>query len=105
MRGLLRMQWVNAVMTGSAKSFLICYDICDPKRLRRVHKTVRDVGTPVQFSVFLADLKQVELDTLIEKLSRLIEASEDKVNFYHLTAAKEKICLGLPALSGDVLFF
>ena len=92
-------------MSDPAKSFLICYDICDPKRLRRVHKAVRDVGIPVQFSVFLADLKQVELDTLIETLSRFIEVSEDKVNFYHLTTSKAKICLGLPSLSDDVLFF
>ena len=88
-----------------AKSFLICYDICDPKRLRRVHKAVRDVGIPVQFSVFLADLKQVELDALIETLSRFIEASEDKVNFYHLTTSKAEICLGLSPLSDEVLFF
>lgn len=60
---------------------------------------------PVQFSVFLAELRQVELDTLVETLNHLINASEDKINFYHLTAAKEKICLGLPSLSNDVLFF
>jgi CRISPR-associated protein Cas2 len=96
---------VSAAMSDPVKSFLICYDICDPKRLRRVHKAVRDVGLPVQFSVFLADLKQVELDTLVETLSRLIEASEDKVSFYHLTAAKEKICLGLPSLSNNLLLF
>ena len=59
----------------------------------------------VQFSVFLADLKQTELDTLAETLSHLIDATEDKVNFYPLTAAKEKICLGLPSMSDDILFF
>ena len=92
-------------MSNTSKAFLICYDICDPKRLRRVHKTIRDVGLPVQFSVFLANLKQSELDTLVETLTQLIDASEDKVNFYHLSAAKEKICLGLPSLSDDALFF
>jgi CRISPR-associated protein Cas2 len=95
----------SAVVSDTAKSFLICYDICDPKRLRRVHKAVRDVAMPVQFSVFLADLKKSELDALLEQLSQLIKVSEDKVNFYHLTAAKEKICLGLPPLSDDLLFF
>ncbi len=92
-------------MSNPTKSFLICYDICDPKRLRRVHKAIRDVGMPVQFSVFLAELKQVELDALVEQLGQLIEVSEDKVSFYHLTASKEKICLGLPSLSDDLLFF
>jgi len=92
-------------MSNASKAFLICYDICDQKRLRRVHKAIRDVGLPIQFSVFLAELKPAELDTLVEKLSHLIDASEDKINFYHLSAAKEKICLGLPSLSDDVLFF
>jgi CRISPR-associated protein Cas2 len=92
-------------MSNASKAFLICYDICDPKRLRRVHKAIRDVGLPVQFSVFLANLKQSELDTLVETLTHLIDASEDKVNFYHLSAAKEKIGLGVPSLSNDILFF
>jgi CRISPR-associated protein Cas2 len=91
-------------MSNPTKSFLICYDICDPKRLRRVHKAIRDVGMPVQFSVFLAKLKQLELDALVEQLSQLIEVSEDKVNFYHLIASKEVICLGLPSMSDDLLF-
>lgn len=92
-------------MNNSAQSFLICYDICDPKRLRRVHKTIRDVGMPIQFSVFLADLKQSELDRLVDKLAHLINVSEDKVNFYCLKSSKEEICLGLPSLSNDLLFF
>jgi CRISPR-associated protein Cas2 len=92
-------------MSDPIKSFLICYDICNPKRLRRVHKAVRDVGMPIQFSVFLANLKQSELEILIEHLSQLIDVSEDKVNFYHLMASKQKICLGLPTSSDDVLFF
>lgn len=92
-------------MSNSTRSFLICYDICDAKRLRRVHKAIRDVGMPVQLSVFLAELKQSELDRLIETLSRLINVSEDKISFYALMASEEYCCLGLPPLSGDMLFF
>ena len=77
---------------------------CDPKRLRRVHKTIRDFGIPVQFSVFLVELKQDELTRLVEKLNSLINVLEDKVNFYHLPISKACICLGLPPLSDNMLF-
>ncbi|RIZ69186.1 MAG: CRISPR-associated endonuclease Cas2 [Methylococcales bacterium] len=91
-------------MSNPVKSFLICYDICDPKRLRRVHKTIRDFGIPVQFSVFLVELKQDELTRLVEKLNSLINVLEDKVSFYHLPISKACICLGLPPLSDNMLF-
>lgn len=105
MHGLLKMRWVHTVMSDKAKSFLICYDICDKRRLQRVHKAIRDVGVPIQYSVFLADIKPSELKVLLEDLRQLIDVSEDKVNFYHLTASKQKICLGVPPLSADTLFF
>jgi CRISPR-associated protein Cas2 len=31
---------------------LVCYDICEPKRLRRVHKVMKGFGEPWQYSVF-----------------------------------------------------
>ena len=33
-------------------SYLICYDICDDKRLRKVFQTMRGFGDHLQFSVF-----------------------------------------------------
>ena len=36
--------------------YLVAYDICDPKRLRKVFKTMRGFGEHLQFSVFQCDL-------------------------------------------------
>ncbi len=91
-------------MSSHAKKFLVCYDICNPKRLRKVHKAIRDWGTPIQYSVFLVELKPEELTTLTDTLNGFINVSEDKVNFYHLEATNEGICLGLPPLSDNMLF-
>jgi CRISPR-associated endonuclease Cas2 len=32
--------------------YLVAYDIADPKRLQRVHRTMRGYGDPLQYSVF-----------------------------------------------------
>ena len=77
------------------KSYLICYDICHPRRLRRVHRIVRDVGFPIQYSVFEAELLPVELSALIKKLNSEISIEEDKVYFYRLASKNYNYSLGL----------
>jgi CRISPR-associated protein Cas2 len=84
------------------KTFLICYDIHDKSRLRRVHKAVRDFGISVQYSVFKAELNPKKLDELIALLKSLIKPNVDNVNFYPLNP-KETISLGVEPLSDTVL--
>lgn len=86
------------------KRYLICYDIREPKRLRRLHRTLRDVGDPKQFSVFEADLTESELAQLLETIGSLIDTDEDSVSLYPLPPACRKIQLGRDlALNGLVL--
>ncbi|MFO0762685.1 MAG: CRISPR-associated endonuclease Cas2, partial [Byssovorax sp.] len=33
-------------------TYVVAYDVCDPKRLRQVHKTMRGFGDALQLSVF-----------------------------------------------------
>jgi len=32
-------------------TYLVCYDICDDKRLKTVYKTMRDFGDHLQYSI------------------------------------------------------
>ena len=53
-------------------TYLVCYDIADDKRLRKVFKTCGNFGDHLQFSVFECDLnpsEKVELKQLWAKLS------------------------------------
>ena len=34
-------------------SWLIGYDITDPRRLQRVHRVMVDCATPIEYSIFL----------------------------------------------------
>ena len=42
-------------------SYLICYDICDDKRLRKVFQVMRGYGDHLQYSVFECQLKESDL--------------------------------------------
>lgn len=65
-------------------SFIVTYDICEPKRLRQVHKTLLGYGDHIQLSVFRCELNHRELVELRSKLSELIQSDEDQVLFASL---------------------
>jgi CRISPR-associated protein Cas2 len=68
-------------------TYLICYDICDEKRLRRVFKICKDYGSHLQYSVFESDLSQMEKAELERKLAAEINVREDQVLFVELGPA------------------
>lgn len=59
--------------------YVVTYDICDPKRLRRVFKTMKGFGDHLQFSVFQCDLPAVDLLRMREALGEIIHHDEDQV--------------------------
>ncbi|MEW6542248.1 MAG: CRISPR-associated endonuclease Cas2 [Nitrospirota bacterium] len=59
--------------------YIVTYDICDPKRLRRVFKTMKGFGTHLQLSVFQCDLPDIDLLKMREALGGIINHSEDQV--------------------------
>ena len=58
---------------------LIAYDICDPKRLRRVFEICRSFGDHLQLSVFRADLSPRARAELVAALDDVIHHGEDQV--------------------------
>jgi CRISPR-associated protein Cas2 len=88
-------------------TYLICYDISDEKRLRRVFKICKDYGSHLQYSVFESDLSQIEKTELERKLSAEINTREDQVLFVELgpaTGRGERViqALGRPYSNIDV---
>jgi CRISPR-associated protein Cas2 len=67
--------------------YIVCYDIADPGRLRRVHRTVRGYGEPLQYSVFRCDLSDAQCVLLIEALTPIINHREDQVMLVRLGPA------------------
>jgi CRISPR-associated protein Cas2 len=65
-------------------SYIVSYDICDPRRLRLVLETVRGYGDHLQYSVFRCELNPTELLKLRAALAEIIHHGEDQVLFVDL---------------------
>jgi CRISPR-associated protein Cas2 len=84
-------------------TYVVSYDICDPKRLRKVAKTCEDFGVRRQYSVFLCRLTAADLVRLKSRLYDIIELQTDQVLFIPLcTRCAEQIeSLGRPTEKYD----
>jgi CRISPR-associated protein Cas2 len=87
-------------------TYLVCYDVADDKRLRKVFKTCSNFGDHLQFSIFECDLnasEKIELETI---LTGIINHMEDQVLFVGLGPAEGRgdrviTALGLPYVKMD----
>ncbi len=70
------------------KSFLVCYDISDDKRLRKVFQTMRGYGDHLQYSIFECQLTSTDLVRLRFELSAIIHHDQDQVLFVDLGPAE-----------------
>lgn len=61
------------------KRYLVTYDVCDAKRLRRVFEVLRGFGDHLQYSVFRCDLSDQALVELKAELHAVIDHDEDQV--------------------------
>lgn len=66
-------------------SYLVCYDISNPKRLRKVAQTCEDFGYRKQLSVFLVRVSATDFVRLRTRLYDIIDLNEDQVLFLPLT--------------------
>lgn len=84
---------------------ILSYDIADPKRLLRVHRTMRRWGIPLQYSVFLVTLNHNGKKRLLAELAALIHAPEDDIRLYPLPASPEVRTLGVQQLAEGIELF
>jgi len=59
--------------------YLVTYDVCDDKRLRRVFKKMKTFGLHLQLSVFECELSQRELAIMKTALDGIINHDLDQV--------------------------
>ena len=64
--------------------FLVSYDIRDPKRLRRVARSLEGFGVRLQYSVFECPLDAIRLAKLKSELHEIVNHDEDQVLFVSL---------------------
>jgi CRISPR-associated protein Cas2 len=62
-------------------TYVVTYDISNPKRLRKVYKLMLGWGDHLQLSVFQCELNERELIELRAELAKLLRHTEDQVLF------------------------
>lgn len=62
--------------------YLVCYDICEPKRLTNVAKTLEKFGIRVQYSFFQVDSPPKIIDRMKESVLKIIDRKEDRFFIY-----------------------
>ncbi len=75
-------------------NYIVCYDICDPGRLAKVYKGLKERGVHLQYSVFHCRLTWSELLELKQMLRRFIDEKQDDIRIYPLPEAMEVIVMG-----------
>jgi CRISPR-associated protein Cas2 len=63
---------------------VVVYDISDDKRRTRLHNTLLNYGTPVQYSVFECLLEPEQVNKMKEAIERVIQPRKDRVRYYYL---------------------
>ena len=91
-------------------TYLVCYDIANDKRLRRVFKTCKNYGDHLQFSVFECDLNPVETARFEAELKDIIDHTKDQVMFVRLGPSEGRgdrviSALGMPYIKLDAPCF
>lgn len=77
---------------------IICYDICCPRRLGRIHRYLKRVACPLQYSVFMFTGTAVQLERCLARLSELMDPREDDIRAYPLPERGYRMCFGKATL-------
>ncbi|XFA74254.1 CRISPR-associated endonuclease Cas2 [Thermosynechococcaceae cyanobacterium Okahandja] len=64
-------------MSESKNWYLICYDIRDPKRWRRVYKKLEGYGERLQYSIFRCRLTSREREKLRCEIEKYLAEEDD----------------------------
>ncbi len=84
-------------------TYLVAYDISNPKRLRKVAQVCEDFGFRRQFSVFLCRLTATDMVKLKSRLYDIIDLQKDRVEVVPLCnrCAAQIEALGRPVEAHD----
>lgn len=75
-------------------NYLMCYDIKDERRLRRVFGFTKKYGIHLQYSVFYCRFTWQELQRFKAKLNGMIDKKSDDIRIYPLPEKPYIITMG-----------
>jgi len=89
--------------------YVVCFDIVNDKKRKKIGEYLEEFGIRVQRSVFEIEISKVKLKNLLKILSEIIE-KEDSIRFYQMQSdtINRSIFLGFldeGFMCEDVIFF
>ena len=84
-------------------SWLICYDIADPKRVVRLHRFIKCFAQPVQRSVFFFEGSRADMARRLQDIAALIDPRDDDVRAYPIPNPVRLHRLGRGTMPSGVL--
>mgnify|MGYP000370770833 CR=1 FL=1 len=88
------------------QSYIVTYDVRDPKRLRKVYRLMRGYGRHIQLSVFYCDLDRMRRIELETRIGGEIHYGEDQVLFIDIGPTEGRALdsissVGRPYIAGE----
>ncbi len=88
------------------RCYLVCYDIRDPKRLRRVFETLKGYGEHWQFSIFFCRLKDIDRVRMQSALESVMNLKKDQTVIIDMGGSEQAardavVVLGTPLPEQD----
>ena len=80
------------------QTYIVTYDVCHPKRLRRVFKLMKGYGDHIQLSVFRCELDAREVLELRARLADEINHEEDQVLFVDIGPTEGRGSISIRAI-------
>lgn len=84
------------------REYIICYDITEPRRLGRIHRTLKKAALPVQYSVFLFRGTPEQLALCLARLEAIMDPDTDDIRAYPLPQRGLRFTLGPSKLPAGV---
>ena len=82
--------------------YIICYDVCDPKRLGRIHRALTRQAMALQYSVFLFSGTPLGLQRCLGELESLMDKRCDDIRAYPLPQRGLRLRLGKSLLPAGI---
>jgi len=84
------------------RDYIICYDVCNPRRLARIHRALTRQAVALQYSVFLFSGTPLQLQRCLDELESLMDKRSDDIRAYPLPQRGLRLRLGKPLLPAGI---
>lgn len=84
--------------TSGRQAWVMAYDVCDPRRLVRMHRAMCRHAMPIEYSVFWFTGSPADRLRCLREVLPLLNASMDDLRLYALAARGFRVRLGAPVL-------